>query len=356
MREFVVTKSEEGLSILKLSRKLLPDAPSSLLHKFIRNKNIELNGKKTAPNSPVKSGDKVLFFLSDETYDKLSCRSINPSKPHELKDPQTQKAGADGFDIQKSIVYEDENIILLNKPAGLLSQGDDKNEVSLNDCLLRYLNYSPEERVIKPSICNRLDKNTSGLIAGGKSAAGLSELNRGFSGRNFVKTYLTYVCGRAELNGEYRAYLKKDRANNTALLSSEAKKGYDEICTGFSANEYLNLHGKAVTLLTARLITGKPHQIRAHLKFLGYPVLGDKKYFDKGSRELSEGLKLKQQLLHSLSVKFFFDKDSPLYYLNEREFAAPLPEDFNFTGEVHGNMEFKGLKGVYPGGPYKQDK
>ncbi len=328
MRQFKVTKNEEGLSVVKLSGKLLAKAPASLIFKFIRNRNIELNGRRTRPEVSLKAGDELSFFLSEETYEKLSGRA-----PQAMAG-EGQSSGGKNL-IRELVLYEDDNIILLNKPAGLLSQGAEVGETSLNELLLEYLDYSPERAVIKPSICNRLDKNTSGLIAAGKSAAGLAELNRGFSERYFKKVYCA-ICmlreGAAPQKGEYRAYLKKDHKTNKALISDIPREGYQEIRTAFSPEGLFDVEapdGQRLKLcrLNAELITGKPHQIRAHLKFLGFPVLGDRKYFDPLSREISEGLGVKRQLLHSFSLKFHFPEGSVLSYLEGREFAAPLPED-----------------------------
>ena len=339
MRKFAVTKNEEGLSVVKLSRKLLPEAPSSLIFKFIRNKNIELNGRKTQPEVILKAGDELSFFLSDETYDKFSGTRAKggESRPQEEK-LSAKRVGRD--ELSRAIIYEDDNILLINKPAGLLSQGDETGEVSLNDLILDYLNYDPKRDVIKPSICNRLDKNTSGLLAAGKSASALAELNRGFSERYFKKTYCLICETDKAPKGEYRAYLMKDRVNNTALIRKEPAKGYKEIITSFYPEEYFDVEyfgdrpeGELIhlCLLKAELKTGKPHQIRAHLKALGCPVLGDRKYFTPRSREVSEKLSVKRQLLHSFSLKFDFPgSEGALAYLQGKEFVAPLPEDFRF--------------------------
>ena len=330
MRQFKVTKNEEGLSVVKLSGKLLSKAPASLIFKFIRNRNIELNGKRTRPEVSLRAGDELSFFLSEETYEKFSDRT-----PQAMDGEGQAREDKGKRLIRELVLYEDDNIILLNKPAGLLSQGAEAGETSLNELLLEYLDYSPERAVIKPSICNRLDKNTSGLIAAGKSAAGLAELNRGFSERYFKKVYCA-ICMLREFaappKGEYRAYLKKDHKNNKALVSDAPKEGYQEIRTAFSPEGLFDVEapdGQRLKLcrLNAELITGKPHQIRAHLKFLGFPVLGDRKYFDPLSREISEELGVKRQLLHSFSLKFHFPEGSALSYLEGREFAAPLPED-----------------------------
>ena len=344
MRSFTVTKNEEGLNVVKLSVKLLSKAPGSLIFKFIRNKNIELNGKKTKPEAVLKAGDELSFFLSDETFDKFSGLMSGAKGSRDCLREAVAHTGAGGSgrktDLKTRVIYEDDNIVLINKPAGLLSQGDEKGEVSLNDLLLDYLNYIPERDVIKPSICNRLDKNTSGLIAAGKTASALAELNRGFSERYFKKTYCV-ICETASApEGEYRAFLKKDRASNTALIKNRPDKGYKEIITVFSPEEYFDVESFGdrkerelirLCLLNVELKTGKPHQIRAHLKALGCPVLGDRKYFTARSREVSERLSIKRQLLHSFSLKLNFPgSDGALGYLNGREFVAPLPEDFRF--------------------------
>lgn len=336
MREFNVGKNEEGLSVIKLSRKVLSKAPNSLLYKFIRNKNIELNGKRTSPDTLLKNGDRLMFFLSDETYESFAYEGFAYDKDAadakgaglsavRGKDGGRKDAGI--FELAGNIIYEDENIVLINKPAGLLSQGDVTGEASLNDALLKYLKFSPVKSVIKPSVCNRLDKNTSGLIAAGKSAGGLAALNSAFAGRKLKKVYAVLVCGDAAVDGEFEAYLKKDEKTNTADVRTGPHEGYDRIRTGFCVQDRFKKDGEVFTFLYAELITGKPHQIRAHLKHMGFPVLGDRKYCTKRSKAIYERLAVKRQLLHSLSLTFP-ETDDVLSYLAGKTFYAPLPGDF----------------------------
>ncbi len=325
MREFKVTKAEEGLSVLKRSGRLLSEAPASILHKFIRNKNIELNGSKTAPDTKVVNGDRLLFFLSDETYEKFSGSKKSASGR------TSDTSGGSGacslkHDLRADIIYEDWNVLIINKAPGLLSQGSSKNEKSLNDLILEYLSYDQGKDIIKPSICNRLDRNTSGLILAGKTAAALQGLSSILSSRELKKHYLAIVFGHASLNGRYEAFIKKDSGKNICEVIKEEKEGFLKIVTGFSVKKHFIYMNTELSLIEAELITGRSHQIRAHLKYLGYPVLGDRKYFSQQSLMTGNTLKIKRQLLHSFSMEFP-RLDGALSHLSGRIFTAALPAD-----------------------------
>ncbi len=318
MKSFTVGEKEEGLTVIKASAKLLPGAPSSLLHKFLRNKNIELNGKKADPKRVLKAGDELVFFLSDETYEKFS-RDGSQS-------PVKKAFDGSGSGISGLIVYEDKDVIFINKPAGILTQGDGSGKVSVNDLLLKYLSCDPANSLIKPSVCNRLDMNTSGLLLAGKSAAGLKCLNEALKSRNLKKTYITVVCGPSELNGIYEAFLKKDEKENLSVISDTDRQGFMPVKTGFNTLSCIRFKEHELSVIEAVLYTGRPHQIRAHLKHLGFPVLGDRKYFTKNSLMVMKKLKIKRHLLHSLSTSFPEDPDI-LEALRGRTFKAALPED-----------------------------
>ena len=183
MKEFIINENEAGQRFDKYLAKLLREAPKSFFYKMMRKKNITLNGKKATGNEKLLSGDHVKLFLSDETFEKFSGSIAAPRAHHVL-----------------DIIYEDENILLINKPAGMLSQPADDGTPSLVEYLTGYLleNGSLTEedlRTFRPSVCNRLDRNTSGLIAAGKSLVGLQTLSEMFKLRELHKYYLCLVEG-----------------------------------------------------------------------------------------------------------------------------------------------------------------
>lgn len=303
MKDFIISKKEEGMTLLKYSFRLLPEAGQGMIRKFLRNKNIELNSKKAAGSEVLRSGDRVSFFLSDETFAKFH---------------KTAKVFPDAKPLEKErIIFEDEDILIYDKKAGELSQSDGSGSVSIND---RLLSYAKTVGTFTPSVCNRLDRNTSGLILCGLSEKGLLTLTGAIRDRRIQKYYLAVCEGRFEKEGTARLWLKKDETKNISRISDTEKPGYDPVETAFSI---IKTAGDT-TILEARLITGKPHQIRASLSFLGHPIVGDQKYGAKKGRA-------KRQLLHAARIVF------PPDILGGRTFEAPLPYDIrNYIIEIKG--------------------
>ena len=271
---------------------------------MMRKKNIILNGKKATGNEKLLSGDHVKLFLSDETFEKFSGSVPAPRAKHSL-----------------DIVYEDEHILLINKPSGMLSQPADDGTPSLVEYLTSYLlengSLTEEElRTFRPSVCNRLDRNTTGLIAAGKSLPGLQELSGMFKSRNLHKYYLCLVEGVLSEKKHIKGYLAKDKKNNKVTIYRSEKEGTLPVETRYFP---LGNNGKR-TLLKVELITGRTHQIRAHLASEGHPVVGDPKYGRTGA-------KIKSQLLHSFRLEFP-SMEGTLSYLSGKAFTAPVPEIF----------------------------
>lgn len=312
MKEFQITENEAGQRFDKYLAKLLSNAPKSFFYKMLRKKNITLNGKKASGNEKLSAGDQIKLFLSDETFSKFSQQERTARAVTNL-----------------SIIYEDSDVLLINKPVGMLSQPDDTKEPSLVEYLIGYLleNKSLTEedlRTFHPSVCNRLDKNTSGIIAAGKSLAGLQELSALFHARTVHKDYLCIARGIITSPQHIHGYLYKDTdLNKVTVLSDKAKDAqpietqYTPIC-----------HNTRATLLKVRLITGRTHQIRAHLASEGHPLAGDTKY---GSAEFNRYFRdhygLKHQLLHAYRLTFP-KLDGKLHDLSERHFEASLPAQF----------------------------
>lgn len=212
MKEFQITENEAGQRFDKYLAKLLRNAPKSFFYKMLRKKNITLNGRKATGNEKLNTGDQIRLFLSDETFSKFSQQE------------QTARAVTD-----LDIIYEDTDILLINKPAGMLSQPDDTKEPSMVEYLIGYLlqNGSLTEenlRTFHPSVCNRLDKNTSGVIAAGKSLAGLQELSTLFHDRTVHKDYLCIVKGKLTRSRHIRGYLHKDANLNKVSVSPDKRK------------------------------------------------------------------------------------------------------------------------------------
>lgn len=322
MKEITVTNESAGQRLDKFLKRLLPSCPGSLIYKQLRKKNITLNGSKADGHELLKAGDKVSVFFSDETFEKFSkgesvdvSRYINAFKKFGKIDA----------------VYSDKDILILNKPAGILSQSDASGDLSINDYLLGYLLYSGEIKAddlssFKPSICNRLDRNTSGLILCSRSLQGARFLNKILSERDAEKYYLALVKGRFEQEGIHTSYVTKDEKNNKLCFTENKIEGSMEIKTGF---EILKA-GDDASLLKVRLYTGKSHQIRAHLSHLGHPIIGDPKY---GGRELFGA---KRQMLHAYEIKV---TDADTGY-NGKVFMTPVPADMiKVYGKAFGTEE-----------------
>lgn len=316
MRETRIRPNEAGQRFDKYLSKYLNKAPKSFLYKMLRKKNITLNGKKSTGQEKLTAGDTVKFFLSDETIEKFS-----QSRSSE----DFTRIPAAALDI----LYEDPHTIFINKPAGMLSQKASPEDISLVEYLIRYLldsgQLSREELdTFRPSVCNRLDRNTSGIVAAGKSLPALQDLSQMFRERTLGKYYLCLVKGKVTDKQRINGYLKKDASSNRVTLTQTMVSGSVRIETEYRPLTSGTI-GTECTMLEVHLLTGKTHQIRAHLASIGHPILGDYKY---GDRKLNDVLKkrygLKHQLLHA--ARLIFPKCSGvLHGLSEKCIQAPLP-------------------------------
>ncbi len=323
MQEIIVSSNEAGQRLDKMLAKYLNEAPKSFLYKMLRKKNIVLNGKKASGNEKLVIGDSVKLFLADETIGKFSSSNVIRTN-----------AALD-------IIYEDENILLVNKPVGMLSQKAAADDESLVEHIISYMldtNQLTEEelRKFRPSVCNRLDRNTSGLVAAGKSLAGLQEMGELFKNRSLKKYYRCLVAGQVNGRQSVSGYLVKDEHTNKVTVLKTEKEGSLPIETEY---EPLWTNG-AYTLLEVHLITGRTHQIRAHLASIGSPILGDYKY---GNKKINDQLKkqygLNSQLLHAYRLEMPVCTGA-ISNLSGKMFIAPLPKLFqkilkseNYNGE-----------------------
>ncbi len=269
--------------------RLLDAAPGGFVYKMLRKKNIVLNGKKASGSEILAEGDEIRLYLSEDTFAKFA--------PAFFENAQPRSAEID-------IVYEDDDILILNKPAGLLSQKSKPSDDSANDRVIAYLlasgQISREElKTFHPSICNRLDRNTSGLLIAGKTMRGLQEMEELLKGRSLKKYYRALVRGRMEKPRHLTGYLVKEEHTNTVRVTENGPG--EPIRTDCCP---VSFYGDA-TLLEIELITGRSHQIRAHLASIGHPILGDPKYGDERlNRVLREETGLQGQLLCACRLEF----------------------------------------------------
>ena len=322
MREYMITPAEEGQTLLKYLEKALPFAGGGVIFKAMRKKNIVLNGGKTSGKEILKAGDSVRVFFSDEVIEKFS--------PRGKKAGNSVKTGSkEEKQFARSIVYEDDNILIVNKWDNILSQSDGGTEASLNDLLLNYLKDTVKIYTVKPSVCNRLDRNTTGLVLCGKTQKGLRLLSDILKERSLGKYYYAVCYGVIEKGLSLKGYLYKDSKENRALITEEKVK--DEavpVLTDVEPVSMIKVKNVFLTLVKVHLITGKPHQIRAHMMYAGHPVMGDQKYFTEESLKVSGDLKIKRQMLHAFRVEFPKIRGD-LSYLSGKVFEAPVPDDMN---------------------------
>ena len=338
MKELTINKNEAGQRLDKFLGKYMDQAPKSFFYKMLRKKNITLNGKKAAGNEMLAQGDVVKLFLADDTIDKFSSAESETSKTSEdvTKAAQkSRKSGKSGKPFHSEIghslgiLYEDEHTLFLNKPIGMLSQKANPQDISVVEHLITYLLESgqittEELRTFHPAVCNRLDRNTSGIIAAGKTLAALQQLSEMFRDRSMKKYYLALVKGNVKENQRISGFLKKDSRTNQVQILADEVAGTSAIETEYRVMKQAN----GVTLLEVHLITGKTHQIRAHLASIGHPIIGDYKY---GNRTVNEQFKkkyhLSSQLLHAWRL-CIPSCEGELNALSGKEIQAPLPKLF----------------------------
>ncbi len=300
-----IHKNDAGQRLDKFLTKTYPNLPQSLLYKALRKKDIKLNGKRCDKADRLVEGDSLSLFLPEDT---LQVAPPTYEFMHASK--------------QLDVVYEDRHVILLNKKAGLLVHPDNREYA---DTLLfrvqRYLyekgEYDPkDEQSFAPALVNRIDRNTSGIVIAAKTAVALRILNEKLKNREIQKYYLCIVHGKMPKQSDtLEAFLEKNEAQNRVYISGTAKAGARTIRTRYTVLEHKN----NLSLLEIHLLTGRTHQIRAHLASVGHPLLGDGKY---GTNALNKGTGFNKQALCSYRLKFEFTSDAgELSYLNGKEFA-----------------------------------
>lgn len=314
MREITIDKNESNQRMDRFLKKYLANATQGFIYKMLRKKNIKLNGNKAEPESNIVEGDVIQFFLSDETMEKFMAVK------GEIKS-----------NLIPNILYEDDNIILINKPLGILSHGagGDEFEENIVDSMVSYLiekgEYVPRlEKTFTPSICNRLDRNTSGIVIGAKNYQALKIMNEAIKETSVRKFYMTIVKGVLTKDFKAEAYISKDEDRNKIEVSNIEREGFKRIETHVKVLK----KSKEFSLLEIELITGRTHQIRGHLASLGYPVIGDRKYGSPAiNKQFNLEYNLDNQWLHGYKIEFNGLKE-PLDYLNSKSFEAPLEHSF----------------------------
>ncbi len=318
MRELKIGKQEAGQRLDKFLEKYLDEAPKSFFYKMLRKKNITLNDKKAEGPERLAVDDIVKLWLSEETIENFRSKKEESAKV--LETIETEKL---------DIIYENDHVLLINKPAGMLSQKAQKDDVSLIEHMTNYLletNQLTYEQMatFRPGICNRLDRNTSGIIVAGKSLFGLQTMGEIIKNRDVDKYYYCIVKGKVSEKQLIDGYLFKHKNRNKVTITKEPVEDADYIKTEYEpvkSNEEL-------TLLRVKLITGRSHQIRAHLQSIGHPIIGDGKYGDvRINKEMKKKYKLKHHLLHARELHF---KEMPdeLSDLAGKVIYAPLPDYF----------------------------
>ncbi len=322
MREYQIGEKEAGQTLLKFLQKYLPLAPSSFFYKMLRKKNIKYNNQKAEGKERLQAGDTIQFYLADETLSSFQKKASEAS----YKTSSYQKAFENLKGIQ--VVYENDHILILNKPFGILTQKASEQELSLNEWLIGYLLHrgalmEKDLLAFHPSVCNRLDRNTCGLVLCSKTIKGGQVLSEWIRSRNIRKFYHLFVKGTGLQKEALKGYLKKDTKTNRVSVSRNAADG-DYIETRY---EPLAEYGDK-TLVEVELITGKAHQIRAHMASIGHPLLGDYKYGDcEFNDQYKNGLGIQSQMLCACRL-VFPECEEAFPDLSSRTFTIPEPEIF----------------------------
>ncbi|MBR3307263.1 MAG: RluA family pseudouridine synthase [Lachnospiraceae bacterium] len=312
MKELEIAGKDGGQRLDKYLKKYLAGAGSGFIYKMLRKKNITLNGKKADGSELISGGDRLFFFFSDETFEKM--RGTASAAGGRLT--------ADKCLPAPEIVYEDEDIIIMNKPAGVLSIPDGSGALCANDMLRSYLEEKRgADPAFSPAVCNRLDRNTSGMLLCAASYAGSRFLSDMIASREVGKIYLAVAEGECSLDGPVEGFLVKDGGSNTVrIVKDSSAEGAKRVCTVFRTLEIKN----GYSLIEAELVTGRSHQIRAQLAYLGHPLKGDEKY---GGRRAGRH---RGQYLHAYRI--VFPKISGAFErLSEKNFVCRPPEGFWLT-------------------------
>ncbi|MGL4947804.1 MAG: RluA family pseudouridine synthase [Mycoplasma sp.] len=301
MTEIIININDIDKRLDNFLLKYFPDWNKPLIYKYLRTNKIKVNGKKADFNYRLRRWDKVVVYVNTE--ERISNNDLWFTR----------------FNKPLEIIFEDENILIINKPIGLISQSNDTISDSVQARFLAYLyetkQYDPKtENSFIPSICHRLDRNTNGLLVCAKNAVALAEMNRIIKEHEIIKKYRCLVFGKMPKSSDRLiAYHYKNSNNNLVYINNEEKPNYKEIITEYKV---ISFDGK-YSLLDINLITGRTHQIRAHMNYIGHSLIGEKKY---RSNDGDEDTRFKYQALVCNGLAFKISPDSPLAYLNNKTF------------------------------------
>jgi len=310
MKEYLVSKFEEGQTLEKFIKRHLESAPLSFIYKLFRKKDIKVNDKRSNDRKyVVKENDNIKVYITDSQIEEFEKRFDHVSYDS-LKD---------------KIVYEDENIIIINKPKGLLVIRNNANGISLDNIVKSYFcatnNVKEGDFVASP--CHRIDRNTSGLIIFGKNVKTMQILMNAFKDRDGIhKSYLALVNGATLKEGRIDTPLYKN-ADTGMVYPLSISEGGKTAITLYKVKESF----KDYTLLDIDLLTGRTHQIRAHMLSINHPLVGDPKYGDfKVNKTFEKKYRISSQFLHAYKITFG-KLEEPLSYLEGKTFVASLPKD-----------------------------
>lgn len=309
MREFTINQNDAGQRLDRFVGKAVPLLPEALLQKYIRLKRIKLNGKGAGRDTRLSAGDTVRMYINDEFFER----------------PTEENSWLRIGVPRVNVVYEDENLLLADKPAGVLCHAGDAGEYNtlishIKAYLYRKGEWDPKaESSFAPALCNRIDRNTRGIVIAAKTAQALRILDEKIKNREIDKIYLAAVHGRMDPpDGELRGFLFKDAVKNRVYVRERPEPGARSAVTLYKTLRFKN----GLSLVECRLLTGRTHQIRAQFSAAGHPLVGDGKY---GSDKKTASLP--GQALCSWKLRFAFKTDAgPLDYLNGREFSIPEPD------------------------------
>ncbi|MBA1334901.1 MAG: Ribosomal large subunit pseudouridine synthase C [Firmicutes bacterium] len=314
MEEIRVGRNDSGQRLDKFLKKYLDGVPAGLVYKMLRKKMVKLNNQRVHPSHILTEGDAIQIYAQLDNARRPRSGATVPETSVDFK-----------------VVYEDENIVVVDKPAGLLSHPDKQNQESLVDQVIFYLyakgEYSPErEQTFAPALCNRLDRNTGGLVIAAKNLKALQEMNHMIKEKWVGKYYKSVVKGIISRDGSMEGFLKKEETTNTVKVYNHNVEGSKRIHTVYRP---LDISDLGFTLLEIKLVTGRPHQIRAHLAYSGHPIVGDAKYGDADvNKQLRDRYGLKRQFLYA--DKLVFERATPLFdYLEGKEIVTTLPENLS---------------------------
>lgn len=315
MKKFIVNEKESGQTLEKYVKKVLNEAPLSFIYKLFRKKDIKVNGHWQKEKCVVSEGEEISIFVTDEQLEEF--KNKNSYTPSDYIEPW--------------ILYEDDNVLFINKPRGVLVQKDDNyNEKPLDQMVIEYLmfkgEYNPQnDLAFKPGPAHRIDRNTSGIVIFGKNHDALAYLFELFQKHELIgKHYICLVCGDIEREGTVEVPLRKN-FDTKKVVVAPISSGAKPAKTVYHPIERFG----DFTLLDITLITGRTHQIRVHMSYIRHHVVGDGKYGDfKINNMIEKEYGFTNQFLHASEVHFG-ELKKPLDNLSKRCFKAPMPDEYN---------------------------